>query len=165
MAIYTITEIIYDEEGYVVTTINNQLIDRCDAINTFQVRRDMLLNTIDCKVLVDTFEKDTTKDISKVKVMNKNCCEIELTLYMISFNILEVIYDEEGYMVTTINNQFNSRCDAINTFQTRRDMLLNTKDCKVLVDTFDSEKDTSKFTLINSDGCEIDLTLYITQSK
>lgn len=81
------------------------------------------------------------------------------------YTITETIYDEGGYVVTTINNQFIDRCDAINTFQIRRDMLLNTKDCKVLVDTFDSEKDTAKFTLINSDGCEIDLALYITQSK
>ena len=82
---------------------------------------------------------------------------------MITYNITEVIYNEEGFVVTTISNQLKERFAAINMFQTRRNMLLNTKDSRILIDTFDFEKDMSKFKIMNDDGCEIELTLYITQ--
>jgi hypothetical protein len=82
---------------------------------------------------------------------------------MIIYNITEVIYNEEGFAVTTINNQLKERHEAINMFQTRRNMLLNTKDNRILIDTFDFEKDMSKFKIMSSDCCEIELTLYTTQ--
>lgn len=82
---------------------------------------------------------------------------------MITYNITEVIYNEEGFVVTTISNQLKERFAAINMFQTIRKMLLNTKDSRILIDTFDFEKDMSKFKIMNDDGCEIELTLYITQ--
>ena len=82
---------------------------------------------------------------------------------MITYNITEVIYNEEGFVVTTISNQIKERFEAINMFQTIRKMLLNTKDSRILIDTFDFEKDMSKFKIMNDDGCEIELTLYITQ--
>lgn len=81
---------------------------------------------------------------------------------MITYNITEVIYNEEGFVVTTINNQLKERHEAISMFQTRRNML-NTKDSRILIDTFDFEKDMSKFKIMNDDGCEIELTLYTTQ--
>ena len=81
---------------------------------------------------------------------------------MIIYNITEVIYNEEGFVVTTINNQLKERHEAISMFQTRRNML-NTKDNRILIDTFDFEKDMSKFKIMNSDCCEIELTLYTTQ--
>lgn len=82
---------------------------------------------------------------------------------MIIYNITEVIYNEEGFAVTTISNQLKERFAAINMFQTIRKMLLNTKDSRLLIDTIDFEKDMSKFKIMNDDGCEIELTLYITQ--
>ena len=82
---------------------------------------------------------------------------------MITYNITEVIYNEEGFVVTTISNQLKERHEAISMFQTIRKMLLNTKDSRILIDTFDFEKDMSKFKIMNDDGCEIELTLYITQ--
>ena len=82
---------------------------------------------------------------------------------MITYNITEVIYNEEGFVVTTISNQLKERFAAINMFKTRRNLLLNTKDSRILIDTFDFEKDMSKFKIMNDDGCEIELTLYITQ--
>ena len=82
---------------------------------------------------------------------------------MITYNITEVIYNEEGFVVTTISNQLKERHEAISMFQTIRKMLLNTKDSRILIDTFDFEKDMSKFKIMNVDGCEIELTLYITQ--
>ena len=82
---------------------------------------------------------------------------------MITYNITEVIYNEEGFVVTTISNQLKERFAAINMFHTRRNMLLNTKDSRILIDTFEFEKDMSKFKIMNDDGCEIELTLYITQ--
>lgn len=82
---------------------------------------------------------------------------------MITYNITEVIYNEEGFVVTTINNQLKERFAAINMFQTIRKMLLNTKDSRILIDTIDFEKDISKFKIMNDDGCEIELTLYTTQ--
>lgn len=81
---------------------------------------------------------------------------------MITYNITEVIYNEEGFVVTTISNQLKERHEAISMFQTRRNML-NTKDNRILIDTFDFEKDMSKFKIMNDDGCEIELTLYTTQ--
>jgi hypothetical protein len=81
---------------------------------------------------------------------------------MIIYNITEVIYNEEGFVVTTISNQLKERHEAISMFQTRRNML-NTKDNRILIDTFDFEKDISKFKIMNDDGCEIELTLYTTQ--
>lgn len=82
---------------------------------------------------------------------------------MIIYNITEVIYNEEGFVVTTISNQLKERHEAISMFQTRRDMLLNTKDKRILIDTFDFEKDMSKFKIMSADCCEIELTLYTTQ--
>jgi hypothetical protein len=82
---------------------------------------------------------------------------------MIIYNITEVIYNEEGFVVTTISNQLKERHEAISMFQTRRDMLLNTKDKIILTDTFDFEKDMSKFRIMSDDCCEIELTLYTTQ--
>ena len=82
---------------------------------------------------------------------------------MIIYNITEIIYNEEGFVVTTISNQLKERQEAISMFQTRRNMLLNTKDKTILTDTFDFEKDMSKFKIMNDDCCEIELTLYTTQ--
>ena len=82
---------------------------------------------------------------------------------MITYNITEVIYNEEGFVVTTISNQLKERHEAISMFQTIRKMLLNIKDSRILIDTFDFEKDMSKFKIMNDDGCEIELTLYTTR--
>lgn len=56
MKYYTLTEtVINDTETMTLLKMDSQ--DKCDLVNTFQLRRQMLLNSTDVRVIKDNFDE------------------------------------------------------------------------------------------------------------